>query len=212
MKTQNFNWHHATLLLLLAIASVPAPAQTFQLLSTVDASQSAVAGGGGDSGAPVISADGRYVLFASAAANLVLTSSNTPLPFRSPPALNVFLRDRTNGTTVLVSVNLAGTGGGNGDSVPVGLSTNARYAVFESSASDLVPGDTNGLGDVFMRDLVGGTTILVSASTNGGVGSGESRSAAMTPDGRYVAFVSAATNLVASDSQRPPAKPEACKL
>lgn len=197
---RNMKRHYATLLLLLAGAVIPLSAQTFQLVSALDSSPGAAAGGGRDSGAPVISADGRYVLFASAAGNLVVTTSNTPVQFRSPPALNVFLRDRANGTTVLVSVNLAGTSGGNGDSVPAGLSTNGRYAVFESSASDLVRGDTNSATDVFVRDLAEGTTILVSASTNGGVGDGESRSAVMTPDGRCVAFVSAATNLVAGDT------------
>ncbi len=201
MKTWNLNMLGAGLvLLLLAGVSVPASAQTFQLLSALDALQGAAAGGGGDSGAPVISAEGRYVLFASTAANLVLMSSNTAVPPRNPPALNVFLRDRTNGTTALVSVNLAGTGGGNGDSLPVGLSTNGRYAVFESSATDLVPRDTNSATDVFVRDLAEGTTIPVSVSTNGGLGDGASRSAAMTPNGRYVAFVSAATNLVAGDT------------
>ncbi|HOX57811.1 MAG TPA: hypothetical protein P5205_06300 [Candidatus Paceibacterota bacterium] len=197
MKTQHSNRYYAFLLLLLAGTAVPASAQSLHLLSAPDASEGAVAVGGGDSGSPVISADGRHVLFASAAGNLVLTSSNTPVPFRSPPALNVFLRDRTNGTTVLVSVNLTGTSGGNGDSLPVGISTNGRYVVFESSASDLVAGDTNGLGDVFARDLVTGTTILVSAGTNGGPGDAESRSAVMTRDGHYVAFLSTATNLVA---------------
>jgi len=198
MKTQNFKWHRAALLL--AGMCVSASAQSVQLLSALDAAQTSAAGGGGDSGAPVISADGRYVLFASTAGNLTLTSSNTPVPFRSPPALNVFLRDRTNATTVLLSVNLAGTGGGNGDSLPVGLSTSGRYAVFESSASDLVAGDTNEASDVCVRDLEDGTTVLVSLSTNGDAGDGESRSATTTPDGRYVAFVSAATNLVAGDT------------
>ena len=187
-------------LLLLAGAAMPAAAQTTQLISTSDAPESAVAGGGGDSGAPVISPDGRYVLFASSAGNLSLTSSNTAIPTRVLPVLNVFLRDRTNGTTSLVSVNLTGTGGGDDNSVPVDLSTNGRYAAFQSSASNLVAGDTNGATDIFVRDLVEGTTILVSVSTNGDVGNGASRSAVMTPDGRYVAFVSEANNLVARDT------------
>lgn len=67
---------------------------------------------------------------------------------------------------------------------------------FEGSAGDLVNGDTNGLSDVFVRDLVSGTTRLVSVSTNGGAADGASRNAVMTPDGRCVAFVSAAANLV----------------
>src|ERR1019366_9965343 len=72
--------------------------------------------------------------------------------------------------------------------------------VLESSASDLVVGDTNNATDVFVRDMVSGATLLVSVSTNGQVGNGASRSPAMTPDGRYVAFVSAANNLVAGDT------------
>ena len=102
---------------------------------------------------PVISPDGRYLLFASTACNLLLTTNGSPIEAPAIPTFNVYLRDRTNGTTVLVSANLAGTGGGNGDSIPVGLSTNGHYAVFESSASDLVAGDTNGVSDVFVRDL-----------------------------------------------------------
>jgi Tol biopolymer transport system component len=93
-----------------------------------------------------------------------------------------------------------GTGGGNGDSLPADVSTNGRYAVFESSASDLVGGDTNNASDVFIRDLQTGTTTLVSAATNGLPGNADSRSPAMTPDGRFVAFVSAANNLVAGDT------------
>ena len=118
----------------------------------------------------------------------------------NPPAMNVFLRDRTNATTTLVSIKLTGTNGGNGDSTPAGLSTDGRYVLFESSASDLVLGDTNGVSDVFVRDVVTGLTVSVSVSTNGDPGNGASRSAVMTPDGRYVAFVSAAKNLVAGDT------------
>jgi Tol biopolymer transport system component len=194
------NLYHAAVLVFLAGACLSISGQVAQPVSALDSSQSAPAGGGGDSGAPIISPDGRYVLFASTAGNLLLTSSNTAIAAQPIPTLNVFLRDRTNGTTALVSANLTGTGGGNGDSIPVGLSTNAHYAAFESSASDLVPGDTNGVTDVFVRDLALGTNVLVSARTNGSVGNGESRSAAMTPDGRYVAFVSSATDLVAQDT------------
>src|SRR5262249_16421586 len=116
-----------------------------------------------------------------------------------PAHLNVFVRDRTNGTTTLASVNLNGIAG-NGNSLPVGISTNGRYALFESTASDLVSGDTNGVSDIFIRDLVAGTTALVSASTNGGFANGVSRSPTMSVDGRCVAFVSAASNLAAGDT------------
>jgi Tol biopolymer transport system component len=68
----------------------------------------------------------------------------------------------------------------------------------------LVPGDTNGVADIFVRDLVTGATFLVSTNSSGGSANGVSRGSMMTPDGRYVAFVSAATNLVAGDSNRIP--------
>ena len=166
----------ATLLVLAAGFSLSACGQTLQLVSGLDGSQVAPAGGGGDSLAPVVSPDGRYVLFASTANNLCLATNNAPLPAHFPAPLNVFLRDRSNATTVLVSVNLSGVAGGNGDSLPVDLSTDGRYAVFESSASDLVPGDTNNATDVFVRDLVSGSTTLVNISTNGLPGNGASRS------------------------------------
>jgi len=182
---------------LLAVSAMAVP---LQLVTTVDPSVGPPASGGGNSMKPIISPDGRYVLFASTADNLALTSSNTPFAVQGYPKMNVFLRDRTNGTTVLVSVNLAGTGGGNGDSIPVEISTTGQYALFESAASNLVPGDTNNANDVFVRDLVNGTNILVSISTNGGCANGVSGESAMTPDGRYVAFASTASNLTPNDT------------
>ena len=157
-------------------------------------------GGNGDSGLAIISPDGRYVLFGSAANNLTLTANSNPIPVLIPAHCNVYLRDRTNGTTSLVSVNLSGTGGGSGDSFADGISSNGWYALFESSAPDLTSGDTNHANDVFIRDLVNGTNILASVSTNGGFGNGNSGPAVMTPDGRYVAFVSSASNLVPGDT------------
>jgi len=144
------------------------------------------------------------MLFASTAKNLVRQGTNTVVPGTIPAVLNVYLRDLTNQTTALVSLNAAGTGGGNGDSLPVDVSADGRYVVFESSASDLVTGDTNGVSDVFVRDLAAGSTILVSVNPDGVAGNGASRSAAMTPDGRYVVFVSAASDLVPNDTNRIP--------
>lgn len=184
----------------IAAVALTASGGSFQLISARDPAQAAPAGGSGDSWAPILSPDGRYVLFASTANNLVEATTNNPLPVLPLAKLNVFLRDRANGTTTLVSVNLAGTGGGNGDSVPTALSSDGRYALFESSASDLIAGDTNGVVDVFIRDLVNNSTVLVSVSTNGEVANGVCRGSTMTADGRYVAFVSAANNLVADDT------------
>lgn len=156
--------------------------------------------GGGDSANSIVTPDGRFVLFASTANNLATNSNGDSYRSQSPAKMNVFLRDRSNATTILVSVNLAGSGGGNGDSMCTGLSTNGRYALFESSASDLISGDTNKTADIFLRDVVNGTTTLVSVGTSGGVANGESRDPVMTPDGRYVAFVSFANNLVPNDT------------
>ena len=101
---------------------------------------------------------------------------------------------------MLVSGNLSGTGGGNGNSMLGQVSTNGQFVVFQSDASNLVPNDTNGVTDIFVRDLVAGTTTLVSVSTNGGPANGASTDPVMTPDGRYVAFISSASNLVPGDT------------
>jgi Tol biopolymer transport system component len=151
---------------LLACVSTPASGQSLQLVSTVNPDEGPPAGGSGDSWAPLISPDGRYVLFASAANNLLLTTNQMPIPGGFPLSLNVFLRDRIKGMTSLVSVDLTGLAGGNDDSLPLGISTNGQYALFESRASNLLltPADGNGAADIFLRDLVNGTTILVSGS------------------------------------------------
>ena len=157
-------------------------------------------GGGGDSLAPIMTPDAGRVVFASTANNLLSLGGSNAIPAHIPASLNVFMRIRTNVTTLLISQNLNGTGGGNGDSLPDGVSDDGRFVLFESSADNLIADDTNGLKDVFVRDNQNGTTELVSVSTNGGSADAESRSAAMTPDGCYVVFVSSATNLVSGDS------------
>jgi Tol biopolymer transport system component len=198
LKTGFSNGLCGAIVALIALSASPAAAApALQLVSQFHPSFAPPAGGNGDSGLPIVSADGRYVLFAGTANNLTLTNNNNSV---LPQRRNVFLRDRASGTTTLVSANLAGTGGGNGDSLPMGISTNGQFALFESAAGDLVANDANNAGDVFVRDVVNGTTTLVSVSTNGAGGNGVSRSSVMTPDGQYVAFVSAASNLVGGDT------------
>jgi Tol biopolymer transport system component len=175
--------------------------QGAQLVTVRNPSLPTAPGGNGDSALPLPSADGRFVLFTSGANNLVIASNNAaPAVSGLLSPLNAYLRDRSNAVTTLISVNLAGTNGGNSDSYALGISTNGRCVLFVTSASDLIPGDSNNASDVLVRDLLAGTNILVSAATNGLPGNGDSDSAAMTPDGRYVAFVSAARNLVAGDT------------
>ena len=150
------------------------------------------AGGDADSVGPTLTPDGRFVLFSSLANNLATNGNNLF-------ALNLYLRDRVNHTTTLVSANTNGTGG-NGSSGPGQVSADGRYVVFQSDAADLLPGDTNKSTDIFVRDLQTGSTTLVSVATNGGWGNTNSTEPAITPDGRYVAFVSLANNLVPGDS------------
>jgi len=146
-----------------AVIAFTATAAPLQLVSQRSRAVAASASAGGDSMAPIFGGNGRYVLIASSAGNLALTASNTP--FQKPGiTLDVFLRDRASNTTALANVNLAGTGGADQDALPVGVSSNGEFVLFESAADNLVDGDTNGAGDVFVRDVVNGTTILVSAN------------------------------------------------
>jgi Tol biopolymer transport system component len=143
-----------------------------------------------DSEGGTISGNGRFVAFSSEADNLVPGDTNA--------ADDVFVHDLVTGQTILVSV---GTGGvqGNGDSYWPSLSDDGRLVAFYSEASNLVPGDTNGESDVFVRDLQTGQTILVSVGAAGQPADGYSQVPALSGDGRFVAFGSAATNLVPVD-------------
>ena len=101
-----------------------------------------------------------------------------------------------------VSVDSAGEEA-NGESripFPAALSANGRRVVFHSEADDLVPGDTNGVRDVFMHDRMTGETRRVSVSSAGGEANDHSFDTAISQDGTLVAFSSDATNLVAGDT------------
>jgi len=150
----------ATAVLVLSAAALPA-ATGLQLVSRREPGVALPAGGNGNSAPLTMSPAGRYVLFTSGARDLV-TNDNSFF------GMDIFLRDRLTKTTTLVSVNLSGTGGGNGDSAAGAISSDGRYVVFESAASDLVAGDTNGVSDIFVRDLASGTTVLRSAGRQSG--------------------------------------------
>jgi Tol biopolymer transport system component len=186
--------------LLWAVCTLAAPAQQLQLVSQLDNTNLYSASGNGDSVLPVLSSDGRFVAFASTADNLCVLRETNRIRSLISPSMNVYLKDRQSGSTTLVSINQVGTGGGNGNSWPVAISTNGQHVLFESAASDLVTSDTNKANDVFLRDVVAGKTTLISVGTNGSSGNRGSRSPSMTPDARSIAFVSEANNLVSKDT------------
>ena len=103
------------------------------------------------------------------------------------------------GSTTRASTATGG-GQGNGASFVPAISADGRYVAFYSDASNLVPGDTNGARDVFVRDMQTGETTRVSVSSSGAEANGDSFAPALSSDGRYVAFSSAATNLVDGDT------------
>ncbi len=145
----------------------------------------------GISFAPSISGDGRYVAFWSEASDLVAGDGN--------PASDIFVRDLVAGTTVRASVDVDG-GDPNGGSLEPSISPDGRYVAFSSDASDLVAVDGNGARDVFVRDLVAGTTVRASADVGGGDSNGQSLGPSVSGDGGAVAFWSFASDLVAQDA------------
>ena len=147
--------------------------------------------GNGFSSAPVISADGRFVAFQSSASNLVNITDNNS-------ADDVFVRDLQARTTSLVSVNNAGTATGSSQSQSPAISADGRVVAFLSYSTDLVTTtDNNSDSDVFVRDLQANATSLASTNSAGtAAGNSASGPPIVNADGRYVAFVSFATDLV----------------
>jgi len=163
--------------------------RTNNTTTLVSVNATGATGGNGHSISPSMSADGRFVVFESAASNLVSNDSNG--------TSDIFLRDLVSGTTTLVSADASGSNSGNGASSYPVITPDGSFVVFESAAHDLTANDTNGIPDIFVRDVLSGTTRLVSVGARDAArGASVSHSPAITPDGRYVAFVSTATNLV----------------
>ena len=161
---------------------------------------SVVTGGGqasGESHRPAISADGRYVAFESDAGNFV--PGNTNQRGRD----DIFVHDRQTGQTTRVSEAFGG-GPPNGYSRAAAISADGRYAAFQSSASNLVPGNINqGIrNDIFVHDRQTGQTTRVTEALGGGQPNGSSQDPTMSADGRYVAFESGASNLVPGDTNQ----------
>jgi Tol biopolymer transport system component len=152
--------------------------------------------GNGDCKLPAISANGRYVAFASEASNLS--------PIDKGSIEDVFVRDLKTDRTILVS-RAGGKRGaaGDGDSSNPSISANGRFVAFESDAANLGPADDNEDPDIFVRDMRSGRVTLVSRADGGGARSNApSANPAISADGRYVAFESRGSNLNPADTLR----------
>ncbi len=152
--------------------------------------------GNSNSYSPSISADGRYVAFDSFASNLVPGDTNE--------WADVFVYDRQEHTIERVSIVADGTQG-DGNSREASVSADGRFVVFESSASTLVPGDTNGTPDIFVYDRQTPHTIeRVSVASDGTQANGLCYLASINADGRFVVFSSSASTLVPGDTNGKP--------
>jgi VCBS repeat-containing protein len=140
---------------------------------------------------PAISGDGNKVAFRSYASNLVAGVDNN---FE-----DIYVKDLRTGSILRANTSTNGQQGNNAVWVP-SLSYDGRFLSFPSTASNLVPGDTNAAWDVFLKDLDTGETTRVSTTVNGTQGNGASNYATISGDGRYVTFLSFASNLVPDDT------------
>lgn len=178
---------------------------TAALISTMGGTAQAAAGQltllsltpGGQSGnlyssSPSISANGQIVVFESEATDLVNGDTND--------ASDIFVRNLDTATTTRISITSAGAQATGGGSFAPVISADGRYVAFQSFATNLVSGDTNGKADIFLHDLQSHTTILISSNEDGSPANGDSYAPAISADGRYVAFQSQASNLVSGDA------------
>ena len=138
-----------------------------------------------------ISSDGRFVAFYSYASNLVPVDTNS--------YSDIFVHDRQTGNTTLVSVNSTGVQGDN-PSFFTSISSDGRFVVFQSYASNLVSDDTNNMRDVFVHDRQTGITTRVSVNSTGVQGNSDSVYSSISSGGRFVTYTSGASNLVTDDS------------
>ena len=136
----------------------------------------------GDSSTPSLSADGRFVAFQSYAANLVSGDTNGNY--------DVFVRDRQTGAVERSSLGVGGIEGNAGAYEP-SLSADGQIVAFKSGSGNLIPGDTNGSADIFVRDRPTGSLERATLATDGTQGDGDSGRPASSATGRYVAFESA---------------------
>ncbi len=140
---------------------------------------------------PVISGNNQFTVFCSQASNLVPQDTNN--------FADVFMKDNNTGQTTIVSTDANGNQGNNA-SERTSVSSDGHFVAFESWANNLVPGDTNGHKDIFVKDTQTGAITMVSTDSSGNQGDNDSSRPSISQDGRYVAFISLASNLVPGDT------------
>jgi hypothetical protein len=177
--------------IVLACALVPAGASAQGTTALVSRSSSGAQGLVNVWAPDAVSDDGRFAAFTSSASNLAVNDTNG--------TDDVFLHDRLTGQTTIVSVSSSGAQA-NGPSWIEDMTPDARFVVFMSQATNLSAADTDSRFDVYVRDRLAGTTELVSTNPSGVAGNGDSGWANITPDGRWVAFMSYASDLVPGDT------------
>ncbi len=158
----------------------------------VSINSAGTASGNSYSDRPVISADGRYVVFGSYASNLSPSDSNT--------RYDIYRRDVVNGTNALVSANTGGTAGNGTCEYPYAVSADGRYVTFQSSSTDLAAGTPSFTRQTFQRDMTAGTTVIVSKNNSGVAANGYTYLYGASRDGRYVLFDTYASNVTTNDN------------
>ena len=150
-----------------------------------------------ESSSPSISGDGQRVVFASEASDIIATDTNK--------LIDIFLRELGTQTTTRISESASGAQADGSSSGPR-LSADGRFVAFASVATNLVPGDTNGMSDVFVRDLQPGAVERISAGASGVQTDGASEGPSISADGRWVAFASTALNLLSGSTNGEPVR------
>ncbi len=138
-----------------------------------------------------LSGNGRFVAFTSGADNLVADDTND--------RIDVFVKDRWSQEIERVSVSTSGAQLDGLNDTP-SISDDGRYVAFRSTAPGLIPGDDQGRADIFVRDRLKGTTTWANPGTGGALANAASFEPHLSGNGRYLAFVTAASNVVAADS------------
>ncbi|MFO7948184.1 MAG: hypothetical protein R6V19_15380, partial [Armatimonadota bacterium] len=174
-----------TTLLFSLVALSVCPAATIRASVATDGSQ-----GGDKSSGPAISADGRYVAFESRASFVAADTNGRQ---------DIYRHDVVTGETICVSL-AAGGGAADLESHAPAISADGQYVAFDSPASNLVAGDTNGVSDIFVHNCIAGETTRITMAPDGSEANGHSFGPAISDDGRFVAFSSSADNLVAEDN------------